>query len=79
MRTVLVFLATFITDVLWTLLVRRTTQGRALSASIYSTLIVLLSAVAITSFVENGWYVIPSALGAFAGTYLTVKIDGGGL
>jgi hypothetical protein len=65
----------FFTDVFWTLLVLKTAQGRKLSAAIFSVILVFLSAVTITSFVENYWYVIPAALGAFLGTYVTVRRD----
>ena len=75
MRFIAVFFAMFFTDIFWTMLVRKTTQGKALAAAIYSVILVLLSAVAITSFVEETIYLVPAALGAFAGTYLTVKIN----
>ncbi len=69
-----VFLTTFFTDVMWTMCIRKTAQGRALGAAVCSMILVLLSAVTITSFVGNPIYIIPAAIGAFAGTYITVRV-----
>ncbi len=76
MKAFLVFLSMFFTDVFWTLLVRKTTQGKKLAAANCSVALVFLSAFTITSFVDNWLYVIPAALGAFIGTYITVRING---
>ena len=70
-----VFLATVLGDILWAIYIRRTSAGKALSAATASLCIALLGGIAITQYVENAAYLIPTALGAFVGTLLTVSWD----
>jgi hypothetical protein len=72
---ILVFFAAFFVDIFWTLCIRRTSEGKAGSAANYSAIIILLSCVSITSFVEHVGYVIPAALGGWLGTFITIKWD----
>ena len=48
------------------------TKHKALEASIWSLISYFLLAVGILNFINNKWYTIPLALGAFAGTYIVV-------
>jgi len=74
-KSVLVFLATVLSDTLWAMYIRRTNLGKALSASSLSAVIVLTAGVVAIEYVNNNWYLIPAALGAFVGTYITIKFD----
>jgi len=69
-----VFLAMVFVDIVWVFYIRKTTQGKAVQAASLSTLIVLLGAFVIINYVENLWYIVPTILGAFVGTYVAVKI-----
>ena len=71
-----VLVATAGGDILWALYIRRTNEGAALSAALFSSLIILIGALVITTYIQNSWYLVPTVLGGFAGTFLTVKIDG---
>ncbi|MDI6821003.1 MAG: hypothetical protein QMD65_02365 [Patescibacteria group bacterium] len=74
-KIILVFLATAISDVLWTFYIRRTGQGKALAASSFTFLIALLGGIAVVTYVENPWYLVPTAFGAFIGTFISIKWD----
>jgi len=74
-RAVLIFLATAFSDILWVLYIRRTSEGKAIAAAIFSSLIVLLGGFVILTYIGNKWYLVPAALGAFVGTVITIKFD----
>lgn len=71
----LVFVFMVITDILNAYYVRRVSSGSALQAGLLSMSITLVAAVVTINYVENKIYLIPTALGALVGTYLSVKID----
>jgi hypothetical protein len=48
------------------------TKHKALEASMWSLISYFLLAVGILNFINNKWYTVPLALGAFAGTYVVV-------
>ena len=72
---VLVFVLTGVADFLWAIYIRRTNQGKAMASATTSALLWLLAAFVIVNYVENKWLILPGALGAFVGTYFTVKWD----
>ena len=74
-RALLIFLATAVSDILWVFYIRRTGEGKAIPAAIFSSFIVLLGGFVILNYVANGWYLFPAALGAFIGTIITIKFD----
>lgn len=74
-NALLVFIATGVADLLWAMYIRRTSNGQAFQAGLFSALMVFLGAFVVTSYIENSLYLIPSVFGAFVGTYYTVKID----
>ena len=69
------FLMTFVYDVIYTLYLRRVSQGKALASAIYSSLTFFMSAVVMLSFFHNNELIIPAMLGGFIGTWLLVKLD----
>ena len=71
----MVFVATGVGDMFWTFYIRRTSEGKALQASLFSGIIMLTGGIVVISYVENKWYLIPAAIGALVGTYITVKWD----
>jgi branched-subunit amino acid ABC-type transport system permease component len=75
LEVILIFLATAVSDVLWVFYIRRTNKGKAISAAAFSSFIVLLGGLVVLAYVDNIWYLIPAALGAFAGTIISIKLD----
>ncbi len=71
----LVFTATFLADIFWTFYIRKVSQGKAFGAASYSLLVAIMGAFSTYQFIINYWMIIPAALGAFIGTYFTVKWD----
>jgi hypothetical protein len=70
-----VFFGAFLVDILWTLGIRRTSQGKALSSALLSSTLLVINGLVVLSYVNNAWYLLAGALGAFTGNYLTVKMD----
>ena len=75
LEAILIFLATSCSDILWVFYIRRTGEGKAVAAAVFSAMIVILGGLVILAYVGNSWYLIPAALGAFIGTTLTIKFD----
>lgn len=73
MLYLLVFVSTLLADVAWTKYMLAVAEKRATRAALWSAAIVLFGAFNIVSYVGNHWALIPAALGAFAGTWLTVR------
>lgn len=72
-QAVLVFIAVAIVDAFWTRYFQSTTEKQAVKAGYYSALIILFSAFTTRAYVHDGWMTIPAALGAFVGTWATVR------
>lgn len=62
-------------DVLWTLGIRRISQGRALESAMFSGIMTIANGLVIMEFVNNKWYLIAAAIGAFVGNYVTMRFD----
>ena len=73
MRWLLVFAVVALADVLWTKYILAASERRAGAAALYSTGIVLAAAYTTLAYVDDPRYLVPAALGAFLGTYWTVK------
>lgn len=69
----LVMAAVALADVFWTLYFIATEQRKAAAAAAWSASIVLLSAYTVTEYVHDRKLVIAAVLGAFIGTYATVR------
>lgn len=72
---IIVFLAMFAMDMVWTLYIRALAQGRAVKAASLSALVYSISALSFVEIVKDTYLLIPAALGAFLGTYYTLKWD----
>lgn len=70
-----VFAAYFVIDVIYVQFVRSVAQGSAWRASACSVGIYLFMAFGVVQYVENRWYLIPLALGAWLGTFMAVKLN----
>jgi hypothetical protein len=74
-RCIITFLAVAVSDVFWVLCVNSTKEHKAFKAAMWALLLLLSTGISIVSYTENHWLLIPAALGAFAGTYVGVKVD----
>lgn len=69
-----VFIAVSVADALWTGWMRAVDARDPALASLFSVSLVLTSAYVTVAYVENRKLLIPAALGAFVGTYLSVYL-----
>jgi len=76
-KALMVFVVTTLSDVFWAIYIRRVSDRKMFSAASISSLIVLFAGFAAIEYVGNNWYLVPAMLGAFVGTYFTLKIDKG--
>jgi hypothetical protein len=67
------FFASFALDAVFALYTFAVVKHKATQAGFWSLLTYLLMAVGILNFVNNRWYIVPLALGAFGGAYAVVK------
>lgn len=74
-EAVVAFFAMAVLDIVFALYTRRVVDGAAGKAALWATCIMLLNATVILSYVKNPAMIIYAALGAFAGTYLVVRLD----
>lgn len=73
MRAVAVFLAVAVADWLWSQWIASVGDKHAVMAGAYSAAIVLVGAYVTCSYMKDRVYLIPAVLGAFVGTYLSVR------
>lgn len=71
---VVTFLAVFATDLLYVYFVKSIQQDQPLSAGLWSMVVTLTASVAVINYTEDHYALIPALLGAFAGTWVGIKI-----
>ena len=69
----LVFVAVAAVDALWSLWIGSVGGHHAAQAGAYATLLLLAGAFVTLSYVRDRRLLLPAALGAFIGTYLSVR------
>jgi hypothetical protein len=67
------FFASFALDAIFALYTLSVMKHQAVRAGFWSLMTYLLMAVGILNFINNKWYIIPLALGAFFGAFAIVK------
>lgn len=70
---ILVFIATSIADYIWSEWMSAVADARPIRAGLYSMGTILCGSFVIMSYVQNPKYLIPACIGAFIGTYISVK------
>lgn len=70
---ILVMLALIVADICWTMYFIETANKHPVKAGIWSALIMLSGSFATVSFVNDKRFIIAAMLGAFIGTYATIK------
>lgn len=68
-----VVIAVALADVCWTMFFIETTNKNATKASVWSSLIMLCSAFAVTSYVHDPILITAAMIGAFIGTFGTIQ------
>jgi hypothetical protein len=72
-RFALVFLAVALADVCWTLYFQKVATKAAHASAFWSAAIVALGAFTITEYTQSRWLILAAVLGAYAGTWATVR------
>jgi hypothetical protein len=71
-----VFVVYVFFDILYALYVLCVSRKQAFTSSAISAVLYSLGAYGVRSYMDNPWYLIPLACGAFLGTYIAVKYMG---
>lgn len=69
------FLSVFALDFVWTFYTRAMVAHREVRAGVWAAAVIGISGFAASEYVQNKTLLVPAALGAFAGTWLSVTID----
>lgn len=69
-----VFAATFVLDIVWARYATAVTDRRRLAASVLAALIILIGGYTTINYVNDAWMLLPAMAGAFAGTYVGIKL-----
>lgn len=69
----LIMIAMALADVCWTLYFIDVEERRAHAAAFWSAMIILVTAFTVTNYVENQIYIAAAFLGAYLGTYVTIR------
>ena len=69
-----VFAAVFTLDLVWAVYTLAIADRDAILASSYAGLVIVLSGIAQIGYTKNKWLLIPACIGAFAGTYIAVRL-----
>jgi hypothetical protein len=69
------FISMAITDAVWAKYMIAVADKRALQSGIYSSLIMILGGVVVLSYTEDRRMLLAAVLGAFVGTYFTVRLE----
>jgi hypothetical protein len=72
MEYVLIFIATIIVDVAWTLYLIKVEERNVIQSGVWAVVIYLLGALIVLSYSTNHLLLIPAVLGSFIGTAGTV-------
>jgi hypothetical protein len=67
------YIFTFVTDIVYTQLLKSVQNDRPMASSIWASAITFLGGVAIINYTNDNMMIIPAVLGAFAGTYVGMK------
>lgn len=71
----LVFVIMFLNDWLWTVYIMYAARHEAFKASLASSAIVAIGAIATVAYLENRWSIVPAILGGGLGTFLAIYLD----
>jgi hypothetical protein len=72
-RCILTFLSAFVSDICWTFYFLKVSQHKAIASGLWAVATIALGAFVTISFIDDRTLIIPSLLGAFLGTAMTVQ------
>jgi hypothetical protein len=75
---VAVFIFVCLSDMVWTYYISAVAKGKPFLASLFSSLTVFMGLMATIMVVADQLAIVPAMLGAFLGTYVTVRAVKGG-
>lgn len=67
------FFSMLLLDLIWVKYTHAMMRHRALAAGLWATAIAVCLAAITINYVDNAWMIIPTAAGAFVGTYIATK------
>jgi len=70
---ILTFVAVAVLDFIWSKYISNIQKKNRLGASIAASIIYLMGSYVIVSYVNNNLLIISASLGAFVGTYISIK------
>lgn len=73
LKFLLVFICVTVTDGCWAIYIVKTAQKKALPAATWGAAISLLAAFTVIMYTEDHHFLFASVLGAFVGTYISIK------
>lgn len=62
-------------DFTWALYARAVVKRDAMAGGLYSMALFLIGALVVVGYVEERWTLVPSAAGAFVGTWFGIKLE----
>jgi hypothetical protein len=71
---VVTFFAVFFTDIFYTYYLKAVQDEQVMKASLWATVVFVVACVAVINYTTNYWLLVPAGLGAFAGTWVGMKI-----
>jgi hypothetical protein len=72
MEYILIFIATIIVDVAWTLYLIKVEERKVIQSGVWAVVIYLVGALVVLSYSHNHYLLIPAVIGSFIGTAGTV-------
>lgn len=73
MKSLAVCCAVALADGLWALWMGAVAAGHPVAAGLYSVGLICCGAFVTVAYVQDRWQLIPASVGAFVGTYLSVR------
>lgn len=74
LEAILIFLLMTLVDFIWAISIRAISHDKILIGSLTAAMLVILNGIATISYVNKPLLIIPAAMGAFLGVYLSSKI-----
>ena len=65
----------FVLDMLYSNYVISIGRLKAIKTANYSALLIFLTAIAVIEYVQNIWYLLPICIGAWGGSFVSIKIE----
>lgn len=74
MEYILIFLAVFAIDILYTYYLKAVQDDKAAAASLLAAVVYVLACIVVINYTENHMLLVAAALGAMCGTYVGIRM-----